>query len=44
MLYPLVADQPNRYDVPSLTLIGRAVECLKCRPAKFEPVLDFVHK
>ncbi len=28
-LYPLVADQPNHYDVPSLTLIGRAVECLK---------------
>ncbi|HEY4308044.1 MAG TPA: adenylate/guanylate cyclase domain-containing protein [Pirellulales bacterium] len=44
MLYPLVADQPNRFDVPSLTLIGRAVECLKSRPAKFEPVLDFVHK
>ena len=44
MLYPLVADQPDHYDVPSLTLIGRAVECLKSRPAKFDPVLDFVHK
>jgi adenylate cyclase len=43
-LYPLVAEQPNQYDVPSLTLIGRAVECLKSRPTKFEPVLDFVHK
>ena len=43
-LYPLVADQPNHYDVPSLTLIGRAVECLKSRPTKFDPVLDFVHK
>ncbi|HVU88221.1 MAG TPA: adenylate/guanylate cyclase domain-containing protein [Pirellulales bacterium] len=43
-LYPLVAEQPNHYDVPSLTLIGRAVDCLKTRPTKFEPVLDFVHK
>ncbi len=43
-LYPLVADQPNHYDVPSLTLIGRAVECLKSRPANFDPVLDFMHK
>ena len=43
-LYPLLAGQPERYDVPSLTLIGRAVECLKSSPSFFDPVLDFVHK
>jgi adenylate cyclase len=43
-LYPILAAQPDRYDVPSLTLIGRAVECLKNQPAAFDPVLDFVHK
>ena len=43
-LYPLLAAQPDRYDVPSLTLIGRAVECLKSPPAAFDPVLDFSHK
>jgi len=43
-LYPLVASQPDGYDVPSLTLIGRAVECLKHTPTSFDPVLDFVHK
>jgi len=43
-LYPLLASQPDRYDVPSLTLIGRAVECLKSRAGKFDPVLDFSQK
>jgi adenylate cyclase len=43
-LYALVETQADRYDIPSLTLIGRAVECLKSPPATFEPVLDFVQK
>lgn len=43
-LYPLLASQPDRYDVPSLTLIGRAVECLKKPTARFDPVLDFSQK
>jgi adenylate cyclase len=43
-LYPLLASQPDRYDVPSLTLIGRAVDCLKKPTAKFDPVLDFSQK
>lgn len=42
-LYPLLSER-DRYDVPSLTLMGRAVECLKNPPAFFDPVLDFVHK
>ena len=43
-LYPLLASQPDRYDVPSLTLIGRAVDCLKKPRATFDPVLDFTQK
>jgi adenylate cyclase len=43
-LYPLLTEQPGQYDVPSLTLVGRAVECLKSPPQRFDPVLEFVQK
>lgn len=43
-LYPLLGAQPEHYDVPSLTLIGRAVECLKSPPVAFVPVLEFGQK
>jgi adenylate cyclase len=43
-LYPLLTEQPGDYDVPSLTLVGRAIECLKSPPARFDPVLEFLQK
>lgn len=38
-LYPLLAGQEKCYDLPSLTLIGRAIECLKTNPSVFDPVV-----
>jgi adenylate cyclase len=37
-VYPLIAGREGQYDPPTLTLIGRAVECLKSPPASFDPV------
>jgi adenylate cyclase len=43
-LYPTLAGQEGRYDQPTLTLIGRAIECLKSNPAKFDPVYELTGK
>jgi adenylate cyclase len=43
-LYPLLAQQAGQYDVPTLTLLSRAVECLKSLPDEFSPVLEISHK
>jgi len=43
-LYPLLTEQPGDYDVPSLSLVGRAIECLKSPPARFDSVLEFLQK
>ena len=32
------------YDLPSLTLLGRAVECLKAPPTPFDPILELKSK
>ena len=39
-LYPLIAGREGQYDPPTLTLIGRCLECLKSPPAAFDPVLN----
>lgn len=47
-IYPLLepdkavlAAVTEELDVPSLTLVGRAVECLKSPPDQFDPVFEF---
>jgi adenylate cyclase len=43
-LYPMLAEQEGRYDLPTLSLIGRTIECLKSNPAAFDPVLRLTDK
>jgi adenylate cyclase len=43
-IYPLLADHRGHYDVPSLSLLSRAVECLKIPPKSFDPVVKFTQK
>ena len=43
-LYPMLAGQEGHYDRPTLTLIGRAIECLKTSPTCFDPVLHLTGK
>ena len=43
-LAPLLAGQEGNYDLPALTLLGRAIECLKTNPTDFDPVLAFTIK
>jgi adenylate cyclase len=43
-LYPMLAGQEGRYDLPTLTLIGRAIECLKSNPSQFDPVIHLTDK
>jgi adenylate cyclase len=43
-LLPLLMRASGTYDLPSLTLLGRAVECIKAPPAHFDPVLDLKSK
>jgi adenylate cyclase len=43
-LFPLLNGDEGTYDLPSLTLLSRAVECLKAPPADFDPVLELKSK
>ena len=43
-LAPLLAGQEGNYDLPALTLLGRAIECIKTNPTDFDPVLEFTIK
>ena len=43
-VFPILIGESGDYDVPSLTLLGRAVECLKSPPASFDPVLELKSK
>jgi adenylate cyclase len=43
-LFPLLNGENGAYDLPSLTLLGRAVECLKSPPAHFDPILELKSK
>jgi adenylate cyclase len=43
-LYPMLAGQEGRYDLPTLSLIGRAIECLKSSPPVFDPVINLTDK
>jgi adenylate cyclase len=43
-LFPLLTRDSGGYDLPSLTLLGRAVECIKAPPVHFDPVLDLKTK
>ncbi|MEE9126001.1 MAG: adenylate/guanylate cyclase domain-containing protein, partial [Planctomycetota bacterium] len=42
-IYPLLQDLESKYDVPSLNLLSRAVDCLKHQPEHFDPCLDLKH-
>jgi adenylate cyclase len=43
-VYPILTGGGEAYDLPGLTLLGRAVECLKAPPASFDPVLELKSK
>jgi adenylate cyclase len=43
-LYPMLAGHEGRNDLPTLTLIGRAIECLKSSPTVFDPVIHLTDK
>jgi adenylate cyclase len=43
-LFPLLNGGKGTYDLPSLTLLGRAVECLKAPPSCFDPILELKSK
>jgi adenylate cyclase len=43
-LFPLLTGGEGTYDLPSLTLLGRAVECLKAPQSSFDPILELKSK
>jgi hypothetical protein len=43
-LYTLLAKQEDHHDVPSLNLIGRAVEFLRSPPEHFDGILELGSK
>jgi adenylate cyclase len=43
-LYPLVSSPEGQYDLPSLTLIGRCIECMKSPHRPFDPVVELIQK
>jgi adenylate cyclase len=43
-LYPLLNTDSGSYDLPGLTLLSRAVECLKAPPLVFDPVFELRSK
>jgi adenylate cyclase len=43
-LLPLLATGQESYDLPTLSLLGRAVECLKAPPPHFDPILELKSK
>jgi adenylate cyclase len=43
-LFPLLTQAVPTYDLPSLTLLGRAVECIKAPPAHFDPIFELKTK
>jgi adenylate cyclase len=43
-LYPMLAGQEARNDLPTLSLIGRAIECLKSSPPVFDPTIHLTDK
>jgi adenylate cyclase len=43
-LYSVLHGQEGRWDLPTLTLIGRAIECLKSNPTRFDPVYRLTDK
>src|SRR5205085_288985 len=43
-LYPLLQLQEGHYDIPSLNLIARALECLKTPPKTFDSVFELSTK
>jgi adenylate cyclase len=43
-IHPLLSSETGQYDLPSLDLVSRAVECLRNPPEKFDPVLELGRK
>src|SRR5262249_6760928 len=43
-VFPILGGAGGAYDLPSLTLLGRAVECLKSPPLHFDPILELKSK
>jgi adenylate cyclase len=42
--YGILAGQENNYDIPSLNLVMKAVECIKSPPKQFDPIVDLTSK
>lgn len=43
-IYPLISDVHGEYDVASLQLLSRAVECMKSNPDPFDPIVHLKSK
>lgn len=43
-VYPLLTGHMEEHDVATLSLLARAVECLKSPPSPFDPVVEFTSK
>ena len=43
-IYPLLAERVEDFDVATLSLLARNVECLKSPPARFDPVIELTSK
>jgi adenylate cyclase len=43
-IYPLLSMREGHYDISSLNLLTRAIDCLKAPPKSFDPVIDFTAK
>jgi adenylate cyclase len=43
-VFPILTGCGGAYDLPSLTLLGRAVDCLKSTPSSFDPILELKSK
>jgi adenylate cyclase len=43
-LYPLLVGQAANYDLPTLSIVGRCIECMKAPHRQFDPVFDLGQK
>jgi adenylate cyclase len=44
ILIPFLSASGGTYDLPSLTLLSRAVDCLESQPAQFDPIVQLKSK
>ena len=43
-VYPLLSGHEGKYDVPSLNLVSRSVDCLRAPPSEFSPIIELSSK